>query len=495
MSKKKKKAKRKKATEKAAKKTSKKKTNAKKATESDAAFYFIKLNCLFPHRQASADVVRSKLVWWRGCFYFWNEGKYARIPDAEMKAKIAGFLRQSDIVATHNMVNKIILNLQAMVMLDSETQPGSWINSSEGPRAMVAQNGIIAFGDVGKKWRPKLLPFTPDYFTLAQLPYNYDLKAKCPKWLKFLNEVMEGDAERIRLLQQWTGYLLTPTLREQKFLICFGEGANGKGVFFAVVTAMLGSENCSSLPLSRFGQRFALSSTHGKLLNATNEGTGEITPHAEAILKEYTAGDMMTFERKYKEPFHAIPTAKLMFATNELPRFADKTEGVWRRMLPVPFEVTFPEKKQNKNLADELKKELPGIFNWAYGGMVDLEKNGFVVPSKCKVAIEQYRLDVNPAKVFLQENYCEDSEAQGVPCGSLYSKYRDWCKDRGYKPLNEANLGKEIKRVFPQVQKRRPRRNGKRTPVYANLAVQKNADITNPDVEWQYTQPKLPKRS
>lgn len=86
-------------------------------------------------------------------------------------------------------------------------------------------------------------------------------------------------------------------------------------------------------------------------------------------------------------------------------------------MLLVPFERTFTEDQQNKGLAEELKRELPAIFNWAYEGMVELEENGFVVPAKCAEAIEQYRRDANPAKVFLRENYHENPEAEGVPCG------------------------------------------------------------------------------
>ena len=80
---------------------------------------------------------------------------------------------------------------------------------------------------------------------------------------------------------------------------------------------------------------------------------------------------------------------------------SDKTGGVWRRMILLPFEWTVPEDKKNKNLAEELKEELPGIFNWAYQEMVDVEKNGFVVPVKCKEAIEQYHNDPNSSTVVI----------------------------------------------------------------------------------------------
>ena len=38
----------------------------------------------------------------------------------------------------------------------------------------------------------------------------------------------------------------------------------------------------------------------------------------------------------------------MMIATNALPRFADKTGGLWRRVLLVPFDKVIPEGQRNK---------------------------------------------------------------------------------------------------------------------------------------------------
>ena len=89
------------------------------------------------------------------------------------------------------------------------------------------KNGLLLYRH--KNDKPVLRKHTPGYFTLTQLPYDYDPDAKCPDWLNFLDDVMEGNEELILLLQQWTGYLFSRDLREHKFLLCVGEGANGKG--------------------------------------------------------------------------------------------------------------------------------------------------------------------------------------------------------------------------------------------------------------------------
>src|SRR5205085_6404521 len=142
----------------------------------------------------------------------------------------------------------------------------------------------------------------------------------------------EGDEERIALLQEFFGYLLYYTTAAQSFLFLVGEGANGKSVVLASMHAMLGPDNVSTVPLEDFGRRFAMAQTLGKLANISPE-VGELDRTAEGTLKAYTSGDPMTFEKKGHDSFTAPPTARLVLSTNNVPRFSDKTDGVWRRIL------------------------------------------------------------------------------------------------------------------------------------------------------------------
>ena len=64
-------------------------------------------------------------------------------------------------------------------------------------------------------------------------------KAEAARWSVFLNEVMEGDQERIGFFQEWFGYSLIFDTSQQKFVLVEGEGANGKSVMLDVLTAML----------------------------------------------------------------------------------------------------------------------------------------------------------------------------------------------------------------------------------------------------------------
>ncbi len=379
-----------------------------------------------------------------------------------------------EVEVTSSKVNGIVLNFQGEALIDDHSEINSWIRGTEGPRAIAAQNGLISFDELDDNSRPRLLEHTPEYFTLSQLPYDYDPNATCQKWSNFLREVMDDDEGRILLLQQWAGYLLVPNLREQKFMIFLGDGANGKGVFSEVLERMVGVDNCSHVSLARFHDRFSLGYTLGKILHSTSESSKDLEKYAEEILKAYTAGDRMTFDQKFQTPIDAVPTAKLMISTNELPQFKDSTQGTWRRILLVPFERTIPENEQNKNLADELSQELPGIFNWAYEGMIHLEEKGFIKPKICEEAQERYQ---NPILDYLQNEYeYERGNNNLLAVHIMYFAYKQWCKDNKYDPIKDAEFGKAVRGVFPEVEKTRRGPKESRVAYYSGL-VKKNGEV------------------
>jgi putative DNA primase/helicase len=55
--------------------------------------------------------------------------------------------------------------------------------------------------------------------------------------------------------------------------------------------------------------------------------------------------------------FSFTPTFKLMIAGNHQPRLRAVNEAIRRRFQMVPFAVTIPPEKRDKDLADRLKSE------------------------------------------------------------------------------------------------------------------------------------------
>src|SRR5204862_4025258 len=136
--------------------------------------------------------------------------------------------------------------------------------------------------------------------------------------------------------------------------------------------------------------------------------TDKVEHFAEGIFKTYVAAEPMYFDIKNKQGFEARPTARILIISNERPQINDKTDGIWARMLHLPFQKSYVD-KENYNLAKILESEISGILNWALIGLDRLRKQDrFTEPAISKEAKEQYKAESNPAKKWLAETFEPD---------------------------------------------------------------------------------------
>jgi putative DNA primase/helicase len=464
-----------------------------------------------PHRLARINlkVYQQKhggvLKYWRQQWWKYRDGKYREISDSDLEAKVIASIRREFVslwredkeryekwVASKNydekkdkgtpfcrpvkdrLTRNVVNVMKSLCLVSSDAPMPCWLPDRTQRHYVSTLNGIVDMDAVfdNEEERACLIPHNPDWFCTLRLNYPFDKEAKCPLWIRYLNISMEGDQQRINVLQEWAGYLLTATNYLQKFLALEGEGGNGKTVFFAAMTAMLGEDNVSNVSIENFGDRFALTSTIGKAANISGD-VGETDNIAEGILKQYTGGGNMQFDRKNRDPISAKPTAKLMCAWNTRPRIKDKTNGIWRRMIVVPFnrEITKDEKVRGMDDFNWWLKqgEVPGILRWAIAGLDRLrEQEDFTQSDTIENAIENYKEEVNPTLRFLKEYVTtlppermaeelqkDESLQVAIDANDLFAKYAKWCDEEGVKPLSRNNFGLQIKRRFGDLRQRR----------------------------------------
>jgi P4 family phage/plasmid primase-like protien len=288
--------------------------------------------------------------------------------------------------------------------------------------------------------------------------------------MRFLDWATEGDRERQAVLQEMTGYFLRFDTTYSGFFVLAGEGANGKSTFLAALRALLGDRNVSSVALEMFGERFQLTPTLGKLVNAVSE-VGEMGKVAEGVLKAFAVGDLVTFDRKNKEPLSVCPTARVLLACNRLPTFVDRSNGVWRRLNVVPFTATVAEAEKviGMDKPEYWADEAAGILNWALVGLHRLYTRGHFTPSAaCERAKGAHREACNPHRQFIDDFLVAKGDAT-VRCGEVLAAYAAWCAQRQYHPLAENSFGEEIRRAFPGVKRVRPRDAGARVYTYTGV--------------------------
>lgn len=352
------------------------------------------------------------------------------------------------------LVSDVIASLRGRCQLDDGTELDTWLTPDGGPRVLAVANGLLDLD------RRELIPHTPDWFSCTVLPVRFDPTAPKPeKWIQFLAEVTEGDAERQSVIQEVFGACLDRSAPGKWFAMLVGSGDNGKSVVLHVLGLLLGKRNCASVGLGALTHsNFAAFQLFGKLANVVGD-QGFLESADEGKLKTLTGGDLMMFEQKGRDPFSAVNRAKLVFACNTLPTFGDKSEAVWNRLQAVSFTYTVPADRKNPALLTDgyWAEELPGILNWSLDGLQRFRSNRgrFTRSAVCEAVKHEHRQDSNPARRFLLETYeFTNREGDLVPVGHLYDEYRAWAPAEGCNKLLTRNkFGKEVDAAFPGVEK------------------------------------------
>lgn len=266
----------------------------------------------------------------------------------------------------------------------------------------------------------------------------FDPEAQCPRWLRFLDDIFDGDRELISYIHRAVGYCLSGATTEQVVFLCYGHGSNGKSTFLDVLGSVLG-DYAYNLPFSTFelNSRSAIPNDVAALAKrrfVTALETNECAPLNEARLKLLTGSDSVSARFLYREFFTFTPVAKFWLATNHKPPVADDSPGFWRRIRLIPFLNQFTG-REDKDLVSKLKAEAPGILRWAVEGCLLWQREGLGLPAVVKAASQAYRDENDAVGEFLVENY-EIAANATVPAADLWSDYLQWADSNQERPLD-----------------------------------------------------------
>jgi putative DNA primase/helicase len=317
------------------------------------------------------------------------------------------------------------------------------------------------------------------YFSTVAVPYEYVPGAECPLWHQTLAEIFprhsEGD-RRIEVLQEFLGLtLISGDTTFEKFLILTGSGANGKSTILRIWRAVLGADNVSHVPLEGLSGEFRLADMVGKLANIAMD-MQRMDRLEEGRLKEITSGEPIQINRKHKAPITTAITARLIFACNDLPQINDRSSGVWRRMIAMPFFASFRGEQADRLRGARLRQELAGIFNWSLAGAVRLYQQGaFTGCAVCDPTRSRAPAGVGSGGTVLRRMRRVPSRVGDSDWG-LYAAYQDFCDGNGRSPKNSADFGKQVL-MRPGVERRR---RGDRQRQYEHIGVGLREGLSQP---------------
>lgn len=297
----------------------------------------------------------------------------------------------------------------------------------------------------------ELLPHDIKKMFSRKANFEYTDRMDSPTWIKFLEDIFDGDQELIRYIQKAVGYSITGSIKEQVMFILFGSGRNGKSVFVETISEILGtySKNIradSLMVKQQQGVNNDIAALDGSRFVTSSE-PNEGFRFDEGLIKQLTGGDKITARFLYGEDFDFHPKFKLWVSSNHKPIIRGTDDGIWRRMVLIPFTVQIPEHKMDKDLKYKLLREAPAILDWLLEGALLWQKEGLEMPDTIKQASQTYRQEMDVLESFIAD-VCNVAPGLKAPAGDLFAKYKEWANENEEYLMSKQKFGQKMKEKF-----------------------------------------------
>jgi putative DNA primase/helicase len=289
-------------------------------------------------------------------------------------------------------------------------------------------------------------------------PVEYDPSAAAPVYDAFLARVQPDDKMR-RHLHAWGGLSMT-ALQVARLAFWYGTGRNGKSTLVDAWAHVLGDYS-QTIPIESF------------LDSGRSRRGGEASPDiaslpgvrclrtsepekgarlAENLVKLVTGGEPLRARHLNRDFFEFRPSFKLTMQGNYRPEVRGTDEGIWARILLVPWTVMVPAEERDTALPEKLKREASGILNRLLDGLRDYLDSGLSPPDEVLAATADYRDDSDPIGRFLNEctmrvnppppDRLQDEVRTGG--ADIYRLYIAWAKAYGEKPWGAKTFSRAL---------------------------------------------------
>ena len=276
---------------------------------------------------------------------------------------------------------------------------------------------------------------------------DYDPKAQCSVFLKFLQRISNEDATWVNYVQRIFGYALTGDTREQCFFFSTGGGENGKSTLISTLLHIAGPYGKTSAPEVFLKRNYA---THPTEVADIQGCRVIVTPEVEqgralneALLKQLSGGDKIKARYLFHDFFEFTPTAKVILSANTLPEIRGADHGIWRRVRVIPFDVTISAEEKDPQLLDKLKAEAPGILAWAVQGCLAWQQRRLSPPDRILRATAEYRETMDIVGRFLTDA-CERHPKGRESAADLFQAFECWCAANGEAVLTQKDFGSRL---------------------------------------------------
>ena len=304
---------------------------------------------------------------------------------------------------------------------------------------LVLENGLFDLETF------ELSEYDNEFLTTVKYPITYDLKSRCPKFIKFLKECL-NPKDVVTVTEEMANILSFNRSNLEVSAMWIGDGSNGKSTCLKIIEGVIGKKNCSHVSIHAMqNQRFAISQLDGKSANIYADISNRELNNL-GVFKQVISGETIPAEKKNKDPFDLNSFAKHFFSANEMPDIKDNSDGAFRRIYVTKWENQFlPGVNLIKDLAETiLDQEKSGIFNLMLENYKTLQRNdGFRYKQSIAKVREIIKLESDKLREFINEVLIKDPNGV-ISKDTMHEIYVKFCNFHAYEVYSKQKLGANL---------------------------------------------------
>jgi len=118
---------------------------------------------------------------------------------------------------------------------------------------------------------------------------------------------------------------------------------------------------------------------------------------------------------------------------------------VWNRLHLIPFTVTIPKDRQDRELKAKLLEEGEGILAWLVEGAKQWYAGGLPQSTAVSEATKAWQEELDRLRVYLDENTEKSDDPQAWLLNkTLYEAYKSWCEGNGEGILSHMRFTQQM---------------------------------------------------
>ncbi len=238
------------------------------------------------------------------------------------------------------------------------------------------------------------------------------------------------------------GCMLEGRVTEQILVLFVGSGANGKSTFDLAVNHALGNYSTVSDGAALCDPSVhptAIANLAGRRMVFVNE-LGNIDENRVKLL---TSQDDLSARRMRENYWSFPPSHNIIAAMNTQPHLRGTNEGIWRRILIIPWSIQLPRSEWDADMGLKLETESDFIVTWLLKGYQRYRKHGLRPPSAVRSANVALRDELDPVSAWLRDQ-CRRGETFSARAGDLWTSFEKWQAKTGGRKLTQTAFGRSL---------------------------------------------------